>query len=400
MVEDQLDLLPTDQQEDEDDLEAREVDHRAVVTASDWTTQTILSQLEKGNIDLNPSFQRRQAWRATRKSQFIESLILGIPVPQLVLAERKQKRGSYVVIDGKQRLLSLAQFSAEGEFEPFNLQGLNIRRDLNGMNFKDLKEDPRCDEDLTSLENQTIRTVVIRNWKDEDFLYTVFLRLNTGSVQLSPQELRQALHPGPFSKFVDDYSIESRKLQNLLGLDGPDFRMRDAELVLRYFAFAGFLRDYTGNLKPLLDKATEELNEIMKVDEDYIYDQVTGFERAIDTASAIFGEKQAFRKWTANRYERAFNRAIFDALALTFSDEEVAEVAVNRKDEVEGLFKDMCENDVQFRTSIEGTTKSVEAIFMRLHLWPHRLAELLRIRVRGAVPGARGGVWVDWIEPD
>jgi hypothetical protein len=137
----------------------------AVVTASDWTTQTILSQLEKGNIDLNPSFQRRQAWRPMRKSEFIESLILGIPVPQLVLAERKQKRGSYIVIVGKQRLLSLAQFSSRGDsaFEPFRLSGLAIRKDLNGKNLEDLELDPQLDEDLTSLENQTIRPVVIRN---------------------------------------------------------------------------------------------------------------------------------------------------------------------------------------------------------------------------------------------
>ena len=176
MLEQQLDGLPDDQQEDEDDVEGGDFDYVAVVTASDWTTQTILLQLEKGNIDLNPSFQRRQAWRSTRKSQFIESLILGIPVPQLVLAERKQKRGSYIVIDGKQRLLSLAQFASRGnnEFEPFRLSGLKIREDLNGKSLEDFELDPRLDDDLTSLENQTIRTVVIRNWSDEIFCIPFF----------------------------------------------------------------------------------------------------------------------------------------------------------------------------------------------------------------------------------
>ena len=79
VLEQQLDGLPDDQQEDEDDVEGGDFDYVAVVTASDWTTQTILSQLEKGNIDLNPSFQRRQAWRSTRKSQFCRIPILGIP---------------------------------------------------------------------------------------------------------------------------------------------------------------------------------------------------------------------------------------------------------------------------------------------------------------------------------
>ena len=85
----------------------------AVVTASDWTTETILSQLRQGNIDLTPSFQRREAWRNDRKSRYIESLFLGLPVPQIVLAERKGRRGSYIVIDGKQRLLSIRSFGVE-----------------------------------------------------------------------------------------------------------------------------------------------------------------------------------------------------------------------------------------------------------------------------------------------
>jgi len=59
---------------------------QAVITATDWTTETIITQIDKGNILLNPKFQRREAWTAARKSQFIESLFLGLPVPQLVLA--------------------------------------------------------------------------------------------------------------------------------------------------------------------------------------------------------------------------------------------------------------------------------------------------------------------------
>jgi hypothetical protein len=378
--------LPDDQQEDEADLAGPQINFDAVVTASDWTTQTILSQLEKGNINLNPDFQRRQAWRAARKSQFIESLILGIPVPQLVLAERRQKKGSYIVIDGKQRLLTLLQFTAKpgSEFEPFALSGLPIREDLNGKSYLDLEEDPLLNEDITNFENQTIRTVVIRNWKDENFLYTVFLRLNTGSVPLSPQELRQALHPGEFSKFVFEYSADSKLLQQVLGLEEPDFRMRDAELVIRYFAFRNFLATYTGNLKPLLDHTTARMNEIMKEDPRFVNDQVADFETALSTAIQIFGEKNAFRKWTETKYERSFNRAIFDALAISFSDPDVAERAVRRREEVEGLFKQVCDTDVRFRTAVEGTTKSIDSIVTRLGIWAGRLANQLGMPVRGA----------------
>jgi hypothetical protein len=168
---------------------------QAVVAATDWTTETVVNQINKGNILLNPRFQRRDAWENSRKSRFIESLILGLPIPQLVLAETKNRKGRYIVIDGKQRLLSIRQFTA-GENDPdytqLRLTGLDIRRDLNTKTLNDISNDADLYQDVSAFENQPIRTVVIKNWRDENFLYRIFLRLNTGSVPLSPQELRPA----------------------------------------------------------------------------------------------------------------------------------------------------------------------------------------------------------------
>jgi hypothetical protein len=87
----------------------------AVVSGTDWTTETIVSQLERKNIQLNPRFQRRDAWKRDRKSRFIESLIVGLPIPQIVLAESKHERGKFIVLDGKQRLLSILQFWGLGD---------------------------------------------------------------------------------------------------------------------------------------------------------------------------------------------------------------------------------------------------------------------------------------------
>ncbi len=84
---------------------------QAVVFGTDWTAATLIDQLRRGNIKLDPIFQRRDAWNPERKSRFIESIVLGLPVPQIVLAEDKSDRGSFLVIDGKQRLLSLQQFA-------------------------------------------------------------------------------------------------------------------------------------------------------------------------------------------------------------------------------------------------------------------------------------------------
>lgn len=91
-----LDLFEEDYTfvESEEDLEgiSKAGIRSATITGSDWTTETILSQIDKGNIFLNPDFQRRDAWMPNRKSKFIESIILGFPIPQLVLAENGCKR--------------------------------------------------------------------------------------------------------------------------------------------------------------------------------------------------------------------------------------------------------------------------------------------------------------------
>src|SRR5688572_2935664 len=123
-------------QEDESDLGTSL--GKASLSSSDWTVETILSQMRRGNIQLNPGFQRRDAWTDERKSGFVESLMLGLPIPQLVLAEHGTERGKYIVIDGKQRLLTLRRFSApspngqEPQVPPLILTGLKSLSELNG----------------------------------------------------------------------------------------------------------------------------------------------------------------------------------------------------------------------------------------------------------------------------
>lgn len=371
--------------EGEEDLDAVDVDiiHETVVAASDWTTQTILSQLDQGNIDINPAFQRRDAWRPARKSRFIESLVLGLPIPQLVLAENKKKKGTFIVIDGKQRLLSLRQFAARpGDgYDELRLTGLEQRKDLSGRTFAELKGSKRFAEDLAAFQNQTIRTVVVKNWSDESVLYLIFLRLNTSSVPLSPQELRQALHPGPFLSFVDEKSGKIEGFKTILRLTRPDFRMRDAELMVRYYAFVNFLSEYNGNLKSFLDSTCERLNRKWEDEQDAIVAQVHDLEAAFETTFRIFTEKNAFRKWDPEQdeYERRFNRAVFDVMVFYFSQAQVRKKTKGNEVKIENDFKKLCEQNPTFTRSIETTTKSLDATVSRLSIWGKVLSKRLKL---------------------
>jgi Protein of unknown function DUF262 len=373
--------LPEDQQEELEDLNESGQRYSAVVNQADWTVQTIIQQINKGNIELNPEFQRREAWRVERKSQYIESLILNVPVPQIVLAERKDRRGRFVVIDGKQRLMTLRQYWADDEdkkYKTYDLRGLTVRTELNKQSIRSLEAN--FPSDFDALENSTIRTAVIRNWRDENFLYSVFLRLNTGSVPLSPQELRQALHPGEFARFVNNYSMDCEILHRAMHLAGPDVRMRDAELVIRYFAFRNFLNSYSGSMKSILDETTKVFNADWEEQKLTIELQKVEFERAINSTIEIFGQKDAFRKWNGRGYEGALNRAVFDVIIFYFIDENVANAAEQRKEKVISAFKEVClVND--FRTAIEGTTKSISALFNRLDLWGKYLAKAIEMEL-------------------
>ena len=356
---------------------------QAVVFSTDWTAETILLQLEKGNISLDPGYQRRDAWRPERKSRFIESLLLGLPIPQIVLAEAKGRKGSYIVIDGKQRLLSLQQFAAKPDSpdKPLALSGLSVLTKLNGLTLHDMEGDPRLQSEVSSFQNQPIRTVVLRNWPSEDFLYLVFLRLNTGSVQLSPQELRQALHPGGFVTFTVERSAQSKGLQKFLRIQSPDFRMRDVELLVRFYAFQIFIELYTGNLKWFMDTTCLTLNGRWDDERALIEAKADEMEAAIETTFELFGDDGAFRKWEGDKYQARRNRAVFDIMVFYFSKKDIRLRSIERKEQVVEAFRTLCGNP-EFVRTLEATTKSITATQLRLAAWGNALSAAIELPIQ------------------
>jgi hypothetical protein len=349
--------------------------YAATVAASDWTAETLLRQIDRGNIDLNPEFQRREAWTTTKQSRYIESLIVGLPVPQIVLAERQGRKGKFLVLDGKQRLLSMQKFMTNN----LKLTGLDLRPELNRLKFDQLDEDDR-----NALENQTLRTVTVRNWKSEDFLYLVFLRLNTASVPLSPQELRTALHPGPFVDFANEFTARTPTFAQLFRKNATiDFRMRDIELLIRSFAFADHLEGYDGSLKHLLDSTTQALNKNMLDSAASIEAQAVDIVAAIETTQSVFGAN-AFRLWLddQSRFETRFNRAIYDSMVYVAAQStDVRSFMESSPSAVVEAFKVACASE-RYKAAVTSTTKTREAVQIRLNLWVSAIAELSGLKLK------------------
>lgn len=340
--------------------------HSLLVYSRDWTVGTILEQIREGNIKLDPEFQRRNAWNDEKRSGLIESLIVGIPVPQLVFAEDPDKRKSFIVIDGRQRLLTIAGFVNPSIkfWGTASLSKLQLRRDLDGQTFETLERDDKSA--FRELTNADVRCAVIASRETtNDLLYYVFFRLNSGSVSLSTQELRQALSRGGFSRYLSSVTNSKLPLHKVMGLDGPDNRYRDAEVLLRYFAFSVFISKYRGNLKDFLDNSMRDFNKNWSQYESLVKKEYETLTRTLRRLTKVFGEGCVGRRpLDGGGFDRRFNRALFEVEVYYFkllTDTNIS----GKETRLRGAFAKMFLEDSEFRASVSSTTKSLEQYQVR-----------------------------------
>jgi len=356
--------------------------YEIVVASRDWTVQTIVQQIQQKNIDLDPAFQRRNAWRDHRRSRLIESFILGFPVPQLVLAENPRQRGRFIVIDGKQRLLTIASLFLDSYRNYWNIPrftGLKVLTDLNDVSLDSFLASSNYLNNRRQLGNADIRTTVISGFQDEDVLYDIFYRINTGSVPLSSQELRQVLNRGEFAQYLLEMTGEENPLWKVLGIDLPDPRLRDVELLLRLIALRRFSAEYRGNLKAFLDDSMEKLNGYWARERVAVEDLTTELFEAIEAAMKIFGDNVG-RRLKSGRFDRALNRALFEVQAYYLSFPKIRMAALKNKASIVEAARGLFANH-EFNASIESTTKSIENYRTRFGRYRRMLQNVLEIDV-------------------
>lgn len=363
------------QESDEDfGREMLEAMDRIAIAPSDWTVESLVSQIQRRTFDFTPPYQRRMAWRPDRQSRLIESLILGVPIPPILLAAQGRER--FHIIDGKQRLLAIASFMAPEAIssEPLILTSLPILSELKGLTYSDFINEAQFDFARRRLETATIRTDVVRNWQENpNALFFMFHRINSETVKLSPQELRSSLNPGPFLAVLDEFSNDTSIFEDVYGFTRPDFRMRDIEIVLRFIAFNMFLSEYRGNMKEWLDAVTKDLNRRIEALTPTVRALLADFELAHRAALLIYGDN-AFKRWDArnNRYIGQRNRALSDCQLYYLKHPETRDfLQTNSNVEIDTL-KALCDNS-QFIQSITSTTKSIENTHLRLEMWGNEL---------------------------
>jgi hypothetical protein len=288
-----------------------ERDYRPVsCTSSDWTISTLRDKYERGQIDLQPHYQREYVWELKPElpSRLIESLLLEIPIPPIYFG--KLAGGKLEVIDGQQRLTTLIKFVRND----YPLQKLLRLGSLNDKFFRDLAE-----ENQAKILDATIRSVVIDAGSNGDLRYEVFERLNRGSMALNEQELRNCAYRGSFCDLLADLERDSywRKVK---GSDMPEPRFVEREMILRFFAFADRMEHYTGNLKNFLNTYMEKYGPKTP---DQLAPYTTMFHQTMQNLYTVFGPNAGRLYSTGSedhptidgKWEAAFSISAFDIQA-------------------------------------------------------------------------------------
>lgn len=195
-------------------------------------------------------FQRGFVWTKAQMDRFIESLLLGYPVPGIFLIKQTDNR--MLVLDGQQRLVTLRRFY-DGLHAGKEFVLTNVGADYKGLSYKTLDESLRFKLDDSFLQ----ATIVVADGSAEvdSAIYQIFERLNSGGTQLTPHEIRVALYAGPLIAFLESLNTDD----NWRGLYGQkSARIRDQELIMRILALHLKAESYTKPLKGFLNSFVAE----------------------------------------------------------------------------------------------------------------------------------------------
>jgi hypothetical protein len=247
-------------------------------SGSDFDIEGLVRRLDRGDIVIptfgepaedieTAGFQRNFVWRRPQMDRFIESLLLGYPIPGIFLVLQADKR--YLVLDGHQRLRSLSDFY-EGMHRGREFVLQNVAERFQGLAYRTLTPEQR-----RTLDNTFIQATIVKTDGSPDSLdavYQVFERLNSGGTQLTAHEIRVALYAGPFIEFLTELN-RVEPWRNLYGRESP--RLRDQELVLRITALYVSPGTYRRPLKKYLNDFAALHRHLEGLAEDAIRERFT-----------------------------------------------------------------------------------------------------------------------------
>jgi len=333
-----------------------------------WSIREVYHHYKEGTLQLQPDFQRGYVWTPAIQRRFIESILMRLPIPVVYLAETVDR--NYEVIDGQQRLTTIVDF-IDGKFP---LAKLSVLDELKGLRFKDLSPE------LHKLfHNYQITGRVLDASCPPDSKFDMFERLNTGSVQLNKQELRNCIYRGGFNSMLKELAAQKDFL-SALGWKEPDARMKCEELILRFFTF------FYGNVESIRNYE-KALNDYMKdkaklsPERSKIHEK--DFRESLAKCVSVFGERP-FRSWARatgekdpnGQWESRFSSTVFEIL-MTGLAHYSKQTVVENSDAIREEFINLVTTDQKFFDSLKWGTNTPEKMAYRNVTWRGALRELL-----------------------
>ncbi len=356
-------------EEEDTSLDVPQEKRRVYSDKSDRSIFELYRRYKRGDLKLDPEFQRDYVWDDGRASLLIESVLLEIPIPIIYLAEELD--GKFTLIDGQQRLRSFFRFIDNY----FKLRKLKVLSDIEGKKFEELEKDLK-----TKIEDATLRIIEIRKETHPDVKFEIFERLNVGSVKLNEQELRNCIYRGEYNNLIIELS-KYKDFLFLLKLDKPQNRMQQREMVLHYLAFLN--QDYHKYKAPMNQFLNNEMENHKTITEDKLNKIRQSFKDAISLSKTVFGEN-AFRRFIAGneenpngKWETRINMGLFEVVTHGFSIYKKNQI-IPYSDSIREELIHLMTSNTKFINSISGTgTTNVDKVKQRFQIWEEALQEVV-----------------------
>lgn len=338
--------------EDETDVgEDLIMEYDITTSPRDLTPANIVDMIDSGIIEI-PLFQRNYVWDIKKASKLVESLILGLPVPELFFYIEGDDNSNYKIIDGQQRFLSI-YFFVKGRFPKSQSARFMIREGINdgaaldellpnNSMFRDFtlqlsdntQKKSRYDgEKFATLDKDTqikfrlrrfLRTVVVRQNKPDDnnsSMFEIFNRLNTGGAPLNAQEIRASLYYCDFYRMLVKLN-NLPQWRDIMGKPTQDLHSKDIELILRSIALLQDENQYSPKMVNFLNQFSQKSRDFSKEHIQYLYDLFVSF----ISACSLLDEKAFFRN---NRFSRTLFESVFVAVCKDpFSESKLVEFKI------------------------------------------------------------------------
>lgn len=316
----------------------------------------LIDMISYGWIDFKTEYQREEdLWSPVKQSRLIESALLGLRLPAFYFEEVSKK--NWKIIDGLQRCCAIRNYCVEESFALCDLEFLN----LNGLKYSELSFELKRD-----IRMLPITVNVLSKGTPDKVKYILFKRLNTGGIELEPQEIRNAVFQGKAIELVKELS-HNELFKKVTGYKIPTKRMQDQDFVTRFMAF--YLLGYE-NYKPDLDNFMNTCLEKIKkgeITDDIIATMKKDFSKSMVLSEKIFGDDAFRKRESENDKKKPINKAYFEVIAVSFANlsEDDCNRLVANKEYFKQLLMDEMKNNKSYNNSFSGGTGKRESVKLR-----------------------------------